>query len=347
MTKLYPLKMKPIYKEILWGGQSLASLYERKLPFEKTAESWEASAHRNGCSTVEAGALSGENLVQLAKEYKEDFLGSLCDVQEGFPLLLKLIDACDFLSVQVHPDDELAKLDNDKGKTEMWIVLCAKENAGLYMGFNRDITKEEYKKRISDNTLKEVLNFVPAKAGDVFYIAAGTVHAIGAGLVIAEIQQNSDTTYRVYDWGRVGKDNKPRELHIDKALEASTLEKYSPKAQIACIMSASTKISYYPCCKYFGAVKQEIAEEYNDYTNKKSFHILFCSEGEGEIKADGNSHSIKAGETYIIPACVERYQIKGKLTVYKFFVPDFNEDYLLPLEKAGVSQAVIDSLNNI
>ena len=341
---MYPLKMKPLYKEILWGGNTLKTLYGRELPFEKTAESWEAAAHKNGCSVVDNGVLAGKTIPELINEYGENFLGSVNKNENIFPLLFKLIDARDFLSVQVHPDDELAKKDGDKGKTEMWIVLSAEKGAGLYMGFNRKISKAEYEEHINNNTLKDVLNFAEVKKGDVFFIKAGTVHAIGAGLVIAEIQQNSDTTYRVYDWGRVSNDGKARELHIEKALEASSTDKFSGENNELTFITDSNKLTYYPVCKYFGAVKAEIDGEFSDSTENRSFHILFCSDGEGEISFNGVSEKIKAGETFVIPADTLNYKISGKIDIFKFFVPDFELDYKKPLKANNFSNSSIDAI---
>ncbi|MBR4941320.1 MAG: class I mannose-6-phosphate isomerase, partial [Clostridia bacterium] len=218
---VYPIKMTPCCKAAPWGGSKLAGEFYKKTEFEFTGESWEMSAHKNGRSVAENGEYKGMDLAELTEKFGAELLGDRVKGSE-FPVLFKLIDARDRLSVQVHPNDEYARAaENDNGKTEMWTVIGCEEGAGLYLGFKEPITREEYAERIRTNTLEEVLQFVPAELGKSYFLPAGLVHAIGAGLVIAEIQQSSDSTYRVYDWGRMGLDGKPRQLHIEKAIDVS------------------------------------------------------------------------------------------------------------------------------
>ena len=219
-----PLFFDPIYKSIIWGGRNLERIFNRSLPEGKVAESWEISNHGKDNSIITNGEFKGKSLNELLNKFGSKLVGKKCS-SERFPLLIKLIDANDKLSVQVHPDNEYAKIhDNDLGKTEMWYIIDAKPNAKLICGVKSGTTKKQFEEAIKNNTLNEYLNYVDVKKGDTIFIPSGTVHAILDGIVIAEIQQNSDTTYRVYDWGRVGKDGKPRELHVEKALDVINFE---------------------------------------------------------------------------------------------------------------------------
>ncbi|MBR5271506.1 MAG: class I mannose-6-phosphate isomerase, partial [Clostridia bacterium] len=228
------LKLKPSFKDYLWGGHRLVEEYNKEYDGEVLAESWELSCHGDGPSYIENGEDEGKTLSQYIEKYGRGVLGTNCEKFDDFPILIKLIDAKDNLSVQVHPDNEYAqKNEGQYGKTEMWYVVDCKEGAQLYHGFKGDVSEEEFKARIKDNTLTDVLNAVDVKKGDVFFIESGTIHAIGANILIAEIQQNSNVTYRVYDYGRKGADGKERELHVDKAIEvtnrcAPDIKSFSP-----------------------------------------------------------------------------------------------------------------------
>ena len=201
------LKLKPSGKDYIWGGHKLVDNYGKEMTGDRLAETWELSCNPDGPSFVANGEDAGKTLRQYIEEHGKKVLGTNCERFEDFPILTKFIDAQDNLSIQVHPDNEYAlKNEGQYGKTEMWYVVDAEEGACLYHGFNREISKDEFAKRIEEDTLLEVLNKVPVHKGDVFFIEAGTIHAIGKGLIIAEIQQNSNVTYRVYDYGRVGKD---------------------------------------------------------------------------------------------------------------------------------------------
>ena len=208
-------RLTPAFKDYIWGGTRLRDEYGKKCDYDKVAESWELSCHKDGASVVADGEDKGFTLAEYIDKHGKAVLGTDCEKFENFPILIKLIDAKDNLSVQVHPDNEYAlRVEGEYGKTEMWYIVDCDEGATLLYGFKHEISKEEFAERIADNTLLEVTNAVPVKKGDVFFIQAGTLHAIGKGILIAEIQQNSNTTYRIYDYGRVGKDGKPRELHL-------------------------------------------------------------------------------------------------------------------------------------
>lgn len=213
------LKLKPACKDYLWGGHRLVEEYGIEYDGDILAEAWELSCHPDGPSVITNGEYAGKTLKEFIDEKGMEVLGLHCRRFREFPILTKFIDARDNLSIQVHPGNSYAlKNEGQYGKTEMWYVLDAEEGAILYYGFKKEITKEEFARRIKDNTILEVLNAVEVHKGDVLFIESGTLHAIGKGLLIAEIQQNSNVTYRIYDYGRVGKDGKKRDLHIEKAL---------------------------------------------------------------------------------------------------------------------------------
>lgn len=222
---MYPLLLKPAIKDYIWGGTRLKTDWDFKTEAERAAEAWVLSAYKDGAGIVLNGELAGSTLPEVLEKWGSGAVGSRAARQKYFPLLIKLIDARDRLSVQVHPDDEYAlKNEGEPGKTEMWYVLDCDEGAELIYGFNRSVTREELSEKIKNNTISEICNYVPVHRGDVFFISAGTLHAIGAGILIAEVQQSSNTTYRVSDYGRLGADGKPRPLHIEKALEVTKCE---------------------------------------------------------------------------------------------------------------------------
>lgn len=219
---MYPLLLKAPIKDYIWGGTRLKTEFGFETEKEIAAEGWMLSCHKDGTNTVLNGEFAGKTLTEVLEIWGKEALGKNAERFTYFPLLIKLIDAKDKLSVQVHPDDSYAlENEGEYGKTEMWYVVDCDEGASLIYGFNREISKEEFASRIKDNTLGEVCNYVPVKKGDVFFIGAGTLHAIGEGILIAEVQQNSNTTYRVSDYGRLGADGKPRPLHIEKAIDVT------------------------------------------------------------------------------------------------------------------------------
>lgn len=272
-------KLTPSTKDYIWGGKKLFG-YGVKSEKDKIAEAWTLSFHKDGNSFV------GNNPV--SEVIKRTEWGRATDKFEDFPVLIKLIDAADNLSVQVHPSDDYArKQENSFGKTEMWYVVEAEENAGLYVGFNQDVTKEQFASSINDGTVTELLNFFPVKEGDCFFIEAGTVHAIGKGCTIAEVQQNSNLTYRVFDFNRVGVDGKPRELHIEKAKQVATLTKYERQKNEGVLAD----------CKYFTAC---LLKNENVCYNEDSFiSLLVLSDTaliNGESACRGDSFFLPAGE---------------------------------------------------
>lgn len=303
-----PIKVIPAFKDYIWGGQKLRTVYGKKTDLSPLAESWELSCHPDGLSTI-AGA-DGKTLDSYIRE-NPGCLGTGYDSTE-LPILIKLIDAQDNLSVQVHPNDAQAKVwENQNGKTEMWYVVQADEGAMMTCGMKQAVSEETFRKAILDNTVGELLNTAPSKAGDVFFVEAGTVHAIGKGNVIAEIQQNSNVTYRLYDYGRVGKDGKTRELHIEKGVKASNLEVSAPRA----IPNCSDGTRLLGSCRYFAVKEIPVSGEKTLVADGKSYHALVVVAGELTLSANGYCEKMVTGETLFIPAGLGEYTLSGSATV--------------------------------
>ncbi|SEF71098.1 mannose-6-phosphate isomerase, type 1 [Caloramator fervidus] len=310
---LYPLFFQPIYKSTIWGGRKLESYFKRQIPDGNIAESWDISCHKKGMSIIKNGNLKGKTLEEAIKIYKKEILG---DKHEYFPLLVKLIDANDKLSVQVHPDDEYAKkIENQFGKTEMWYVIDAKKDAKIIYGLKKGTTKENFKKAILKGNVEDFLNFVNVEKGDVIFIPSGTVHAILDELLLLEIQQNSDVTYRIYDWNRVDKDGKKRELHLDKALDVINYNFEGKVIKPKFKDFQNFKKAKAVCSKYFNVEIIKIEKEFKDVT-RNSFIIFTAVEGEGKL-IKNEEYQIKAGDSFLIPACLCDFKIEGNLTVLK------------------------------
>jgi mannose-6-phosphate isomerase len=312
MTTLYPLKFQPILKDKIWGGQKLQQLLHKSTSSTKAGESWEISDVEGDTSIVANGPLKGTSLKTLMDTYTSDLMGTKNFRQFGnkFPLLIKFIDAKQDLSVQLHPNDKLAKArHNSFGKTEMWYVVQADPASNLIVGFNQEMTPELYVKHLEDKTLQSILNFDAVKAGDTYFIEVGRIHAIGAGVLLAEIQQTSDITYRVYDWDRVDADGNERELHNDIALEAFDFDmpdnfrvQYAPKSNV------STELV---SCPYFTTNVLEVTETISKQNTQDSFVIYMCVEGKANLEVDGIVTEFSMGETVLIPACIETFSISS------------------------------------
>lgn len=310
---LYPIKLEPAFKDYLWGGTRLRDEYGKKCDFDKVAESWELSCHKDGNSVVSNGEYKGLTLAEYIEKAGKEVLGSNCGRFEFFPVLIKLIDAKDNLSVQVHPDNDYAeRVEGEYGKTEMWYVVDCDEGAQLLYGFKDNVTREEFSRRIKDNTLLEITNAVPVKKGDVFFIKSGTLHAIGKGILIAEIQQNSNTTYRVYDYGRVGADGKTRPLHIDKALDVTELCPATPYPVTPpeCLGGCTRQLL--SKCEYFTVYKLSISDSAALEADSSSFECILNLEGSAEICSENGSITLNKGETAFIPAGCGKYTVSGK-----------------------------------
>lgn len=331
-----PLKLKAVYKDYIWGGEKLLTKFGKETDITPLAESWELSCHPDGLSKISGGEYDGKTIESYIEEIK-GCLGTLCKGDE-LPLLIKLIDAQNNLSVQVHPNDEQAKeWENQNGKTEMWYVIEADKGAKMTFGVKRDITKKELQQAIKDNTVGELLNTVSSKKGDVFFVEAGTIHAIGKGNVIAEIQQNSNVTYRLYDYGRVGKDGKPRELHIEKGTASADLKKSEPRK----IPSCSDGTRLLGSCEYFAVKEVKLKGNKSFFADEKSYHALLVTEGEAELKSEGYCEKIKAGETIFISAGLGEYTLSGKATI---LLTTNQPKYYIGIDLGGtnIAAAVVD-----
>ena len=301
------LKLKPACKDYIWGGNKLKKYFNKEFEGDILAETWELSCHKDGASIIDSGKNRGMTLNSYIKSKGRDVLGSNCEVFEEFPILVKLIDAKENLSIQVHPDNNYA-LENEGqfGKTEMWYIIDCDEDAYLYYGFSKKIDKQEFEKRIKENTLLDVLNKVYVKKGDVLFIEAGTIHAIGKGIVIAEVQQNSNVTYRVYDYGRVGVDGKKRDLHIEKALDVTNKNPFVKEKSFC---------PHIAVCDYFTVDKVYLdgvhTKKINGYVGEDSFLNILVIEGEGRIWSQNDIVNFKKGDSLFIPAKSGEYEITG------------------------------------
>lgn len=306
------LKLKPTTKDYLWGGNLLRKKYNKTSKDEIIAESWELSAHKDGLSIIQNGEFEGIDFQTYLDKKGNGVIGKDYD-KERFPILIKFIDALKPLSIQVHPKDEYAiKNENDFGKTEMWYVLEAEDNAFLYYGFNKKISKEQYKNSIEDGTIENYLNKVNVKKGDIFFIEAGTVHAIGAGIVIYEIQQNSNVTYRVYDYKRKDKFGNERELHIEKAIEVSNLTP-NPTYEFTNENYINPKLKRLAKSEYFDVFKGNVEDGVLGYkVEDSSFQSLTFVEGRGYIEFDDDKIEFNKGDTFFISAQNSLYSIYGE-----------------------------------
>ena len=313
---MVPFKLLPAFKDYIWGGTKLRTEFGKRSELARLAESWELSCHKDGCSVVADGPLRGLSLPEALERLGPAALGTHCARFAQFPILIKLIDAQDNLSVQVHPDNEYAlRAEGEYGKTEMWYIVDCAEGASLIYGFDHEISAEEFARRIQDNTLLNVCNIVPVKKGDVFFIEAGTLHAIGKGILIAEIQQNSNTTYRVYDYGRVGADGNPRQLHIEKAKEVT--KRLPPTRDCRPLGPSEQRDGYIYTllnqCEYFTVEHYEISQSASLNATPESFHAVLAIDGSGTLCYGGRSYPLQKGDSYFIPAGIGSYSLKGKI----------------------------------
>lgn len=322
MDKVNPLLLKPSGKDYLWGGNRLKTVFSKKIDMNPLAETWECSTHPDGPSVVATGDFSGMTLAEVLKEHPQ-YLGTHSQTNGELPILIKFIDAEKDLSVQVHPNDEYAREhEHQNGKTEMWYVLDAKPGASLVCGFAHDVTREQLQKAVETGTLAKYLQKVDVHKGDVFFIPAGTIHAIGAGALIAEIQESSNVTYRVYDYNRVDKNGKKRELHFDKAMEV--LDMQSGKE----VRQKPRMVRYYPgcsrellCrCRYFETERIQVSKGFSFSVLNTSFQVLLCLEGNGGLEAGDEQERplrFSKGDCIFLPAGIGRCHVIGETTLLK------------------------------
>lgn len=322
---LYPLKFRPIYKERIWGGHKIETVFGKSLPADKLiGESWELSGVGGDVSVVSAGALKGNNLQELIEVYMGDLVGDAVYEKYGdeFPLLIKLIDADDNLSIQVHPDDALAaERHNAFGKTEMWYVVGHEPGAELYLGFNQPVDRDKYIEYLDSGRLAELLTSYKVKDGDAYFIPAGSIHAIGRGLLIAEIQQTSDITYRVFDWNRTDPaTGQGRELHTALALDAIDYSQHTDyDVTHAAVPNRAVTLKN---CPYFHTNTIEVSGTLErDYVEIDSFIIYICLDGALEIRSEAGTESIKKGETVLLPAVLADVTLSGEGRLLEVYIP--------------------------
>lgn len=318
--KLYPLVFEPILKERIWGGNKLKSVLNKNIESETTGESWELSAVSGDVSVVSNGFYKGLSLKTLLDQFPQEILGSKVYKQFGneFPLLFKFLDAKQDLSIQVHPNDELAKQRHDSfGKTEMWYVMQADENAKLIVGFKKDSSKEEYITHLENKTLVTLLDEIPVEKGDVFFLETGTVHAIGAGTLIAEIQQTSDITYRLYDFDRKDVNGNLRELHVELALDAINYKKTSAHKEYEPLCNQAVTVVD---CPYFTTKMILLDGQVDSVNSGDSFLVYMCTEGEFSIRVNNQDFEFKKGDTILLPASISDFQLVGRADILEITI---------------------------
>ncbi|HBC05687.1 MAG TPA: class I mannose-6-phosphate isomerase [Aequorivita sp.] len=322
VSPLYPLKFQPILKQKVWGGNKLQELFQKNAE-GNVGESWEISGVEENISEIANGPLKGNTLNWVLENYKEKLVGEKVFKNFGnhFPLLFKFIDAREDLSVQVHPDDLLAKArHNSFGKTEMWYILEVEKNGKLILGFNQQMDSKKYLHTLSEKRITEILNVEAIKKGDAFLLKPGTVHAIGAGVLLAEIQQSSDITYRIYDWDRPDTNGKLRDLHTDLALEAIDFNPPESKLNYSEVKNSPSPIG---TTNFFAVNKLVLSENYlKDLEQVPSFTVYMCLEGSAVIETDDYSEEIKKGETFLIPAQIPELKfITNSASFLEVYIP--------------------------
>ena len=318
--KFYPLTFTPILKDRIWGGTKLKSYLNKSIVSETTGESWEISTVPGDISVVASGVFEGKNINEIIDLHPTEILGKSVIARFGkqFPLLFKFIDAKEDLSIQLHPNDELAKQrHNSFGKTEMWYVMQADETARLVVGFKNDSNPKEYLEKLADKKLISLLEEYPVKKGDVFFLETGTIHAIGAGVVLAEIQQTSDVTYRIYDWDRVDANGNGRELHTELALEAINYNTTNSKIEYSEEPNQSTKVVD---CAYFKTNIIALQDRFIWKKSKDAFTVFMCTNGQFELILNGEIMRYQMGDTILIPAIIDHLTLKGKATVLEISI---------------------------
>ncbi len=318
---LYPMTFKPVYKDYPWGGSRIPETFNRDVPPGVYAESWEIADHQDGMSVVANGALQGKALQEVIDPDPQAVMGTRVE-GSSFPLLIKLIDAKQKLSVQVHPNDETAAKFGGEAKTEMWYMLGENETQ-VYCGLKDGVTKESFLQAVAEGTSGDTMRPVPVKKDDAVFVRGGRVHAIDNGCLILEIQQNSNTTYRIYDWGRMGNDGKPRELHIEQAIDVINWnDTANPLVEPEPLVDTDT----FQCwevlkCEYFRLEKMILTAPLEVPMDGTTFHALFVAEGEVEISWDGESLKAPAGTSILVPAALPSYTLEGCATILRTTIP--------------------------
>ena len=329
------------YVERMWGGDKLRRIYHKATPGgARIGEAWMIADHPQHVSVVADGPHKGQTLRQLLEDDPARILGTRAQltVHGRFPLLLKLLDAGDKLSIQVHPDDEAALRwgESDVGKREMWYVLQSDEDSMLYCGMRPETTREEFEAALIAGSLADLLIRFPAREGTAVFVDAGTVHAIGGGSLLAEIQQNSDLTYRVDDWGRVQPDGTPRDLDLEKAMDVTQFgSKHTGAARPAAYTSGAARISVLAACRHFAAERVDLASRYHCDTRGESFVLLLGISGDFTVKSQGTAHDLKPGSALMVAGSATDFNVEGTGSFLRYYVPDLEADIRQPLSAAG------------
>jgi len=352
---------------MLWGGNRLNTLYNRNSPYDKTGESWDITCRPSEMGVIENGHAAGQTLADHIAADRTGVLGTRLANAENFPLLVKLIDANDYLSVQVHPNDDYAKAANggqqssDTGKTEMWYILTPPTDGHIIMGLKPGITAAALRAAYENGTIESCLNRLPVAAGDIVNIPAGLIHALTPGIMVAEVQQNSDITYRIYDYNRVGPDGKPRDLHIEESLAVADFEGKIPTTITPGleIKKDNCTLTYAIACKHFAVIKYDLQGSFTEASDPAAFCIFTCVEGEAEIIAT-MAHprlgepvspvSLPVGSSALIPASLGSYTIRPKNShaiLLKSFVPDIDKDFTAPLRAYGYTMEEISASTSV
>jgi Phosphomannose isomerase len=341
---LYPLKFRPVYKDYVWGGRNFTKL-GKTIPDGIVAESWEVSCHKNGTSIIAIGQYEGTTLPDLIKLLGREVIGNALDEKnvEKFPLLVKFIDADKNLSVQVHPDDNYAfsHENGEYGKNEMWYIIAAKPGAKLVYDVTPGITRDIFAKAVKENRIEECLKTIEVYPGDTINIPSGLVHAIGQGIMLVEVQQNSDTTYRVYDYGRTD-----RPLHIEKALDVIDFNFIGRKEKFVGLKLDLGNGSNRTCLvanEYFSVEMYDVNGHVDEYANGDKFYIYTVFEGSGTMNWEGGQMGLMMGESILIPAYLGKYSVNGRLKALKCYVPEIEKDVLEPLKRSGYSMEEINA----
>ncbi len=339
------------YFERLWGGGRLGSVLQKPISMDFSAgEAWLVSDHENHVSTVVGtGPWGGRSLHDLLNEHGDYLLGTQArpTIHGRFPLLLKILDAEDVLSVQVHPDDDAAEAlgEPDVGKTEMWHVLESDPDSELICGLDPTVSKEAFLRAIDDNTIQDVMRSFSAPEGTSVFVAAGTVHAIGSGILLAEIQQNSDLTYRIYDWDRVDDQGKGRELHLEKAAQVTHFgSRHGGAAAPLVYQENDAVISILGACRHFATALIETLGRHTRHTHGRSFHLLLARDSRVVVSAGEETITLERGSAVLVPAGIDTYSVEGEGAVLDYFVPDLLADIVEPLRLAGHADAPIIAL---
>ncbi len=311
---LYPLLMQAPIKDYIWGGTRLREVYHKESDADRLAESWELSCHPAGPSIIANGEAAGQSLEQYLEANGKELLGTKGAKSEKFPIMIKLIDAKDNLSVQVHPEDEYAlKNEGEYGKTEMWYVIDAEPGAELLYGVEKEITRQELSDSLANGTITDICHHAPVKKGDVFFIPAGTIHAIGKGILLAEVQQNSNITYRLFDYNRLGTDGKPRQLHVKQGSEVCSLKPLPLKDEKEIIsLSPDCQAELLVGCQYFNTYSIDLADTAHLTAGSDSFHTFTILEGNLTLTSGSTTLEMNAGQTAFLPATLGEYTISGK-----------------------------------